>query len=44
MNKTVFRKFGFGFAATLALILLCGTGVSLAGAIVDYEGIESVHV
>jgi outer membrane scaffolding protein for murein synthesis (MipA/OmpV family) len=43
MNKTAFRNFGFGIA-TMALVLLCTTGVSLAGAIVDYEGIESVHV
>jgi outer membrane scaffolding protein for murein synthesis (MipA/OmpV family) len=44
MKKTVFRKFGFGFAAALALVLLCNTGVTQAGAIVDYEGIESIHV
>jgi outer membrane scaffolding protein for murein synthesis (MipA/OmpV family) len=44
MKKMVFRKFGFGVAAALALVFFCSTGVSLAGAIVDYEGIESVHV
>ena len=44
MKKTVFNKIGFGMGATLALMLLCFTGVSLAGAIVDYGGIESVHL
>ena len=44
MKKTVSRKIGFGFATVLALVLFCFTGVSQAGAIVDYEGIESVHM
>ena len=41
MLKTVFGKFGFGFAAVLALVLLCGTGVSQAGTVMDYGGMES---
>ena len=44
MKKAVFGKIGFGMPAALALVLLCSAGVSQAGVIVDYEGIESVHV
>ena len=44
MKTADIRSVGFCVAATLALVLLCTTGVSQAGAIVDYEGIESVHV
>jgi outer membrane scaffolding protein for murein synthesis (MipA/OmpV family) len=31
MNKTLFRKIRFGFAATAALVLFCSAGVSQAG-------------
>jgi outer membrane scaffolding protein for murein synthesis (MipA/OmpV family) len=43
MDKTIFRKACFSIAAVATMIFLYGAGVSMAGAIVDYEGIESVH-
>lgn len=44
MISSCIKSIGFCVAATLALVLLCFTGVSQAGVIVDYEGIESVNV
>jgi outer membrane scaffolding protein for murein synthesis (MipA/OmpV family) len=41
MEKTIFRKYRYGIAAVVALILLCGTDFSQAGTVVDYEGLES---
>jgi len=44
MKTAAIRNIGFGVAGALALLLLCTADVSRAGAIVDYEGIESMHM
>ena len=42
MANTIFRKFLL-MVASATLLLLCTNGAALAGAIVDYEGLDTVH-